>query len=302
MPAENYIKMYALTLQEIREETYQKYPSETGMLFEFIDNWIDLIPRDRERFLQATNSISGIILLNSWKLTNWITYEILNGRYFEAIRNLRFIFEGCVFAVILEDVIESTVFEKWGGLSALPLKAEIFRLWEECKRKRVCRKGKIDKEMVRRIVTNFVDKNIDPSKKEVVQEYVEVYTRILSNKKLYLKTSKMIEECRSFLKLDEYDVREMKKLWHELSKYLHFSYTYLEVIIEDPGFCFLERFNDKLFKLSLKFYLKTMDFLYTVLVWRFKDLREEINRMCRWWRNNFNKPFGLTEKTFRRLC
>ncbi len=300
MPAENYISVYAQILREVREETYQKYPSETGMLFEFIDNWIDLIPRDRERFFQATNSISGIILLNSWKLTNWITYEILNGRYFEAIRNLRFVFEGCVFAVILEDAIESTVFEKWGGLSALSLKAEIFRLWEECKRKKVCRKGKIDKEMVRRIVTDFIDKNIDPSKKEVAQEYIEVYTRILSNRKLYLTTSKMIEECCSFLKLDEDDVREMKELWHELSKYLHFSYPYLEAIIEDPGFCFLEGFNDGLFKLSLAFYFKTLDLLYAILVWRFEDLRKEISKICEWWRNNFHRTFILTEKTLRR--
>lgn len=114
MAFENYLQEYGGFLEEVRKETYEKYPTETGMLFEFIDNWIDLVLRDKENFLQETNSLSGIILLNSWKLTNWISYEILCGKYFEAIRNLRFVFEGSVYAVIIEDAIESRVFKKMG--------------------------------------------------------------------------------------------------------------------------------------------------------------------------------------------
>ena len=165
MTLENYIKEYTGLLKKVRKETYRKYLTETGMLFEFIDNWIDLIPRDNELFSQAINSISGIILLNSWKLTNWISYEILSGKYFEAIRNLRFVFEGSVYAVIIEDAIESKVYEKWGSLSALPLKAEVFQLWEECKKVRVFRKGKINQNKIRRFIVDFVNRNIDPIRK-----------------------------------------------------------------------------------------------------------------------------------------
>ena len=122
MAFENYLKEYNGFLEDVRKETYTKHQTEAEMLFEFIDNWIDLVRRDKENFLQAANSLSGVILLNSWKLTNWISYEILCGKYFEAIRSLRFVFEGSVYAVIMEDAIESKVFGKWGSLSSLSLK------------------------------------------------------------------------------------------------------------------------------------------------------------------------------------
>ena len=299
MAFEDYLKEYNGIMQEVRKETYEKYPTETGMLFEFIDNWIDLIPRDKEKFFQATNSLSGIILLNSWKSTNWISCEILNGKYFEAVRNLRFVFEGSVYAVIIEDAIESGVFEKWRSLSTLPLKAEVFELWEECKKRKVYEKGKINLDKIKNIVVDFVNRNLDPSRSEKPKEHIEVYIKILSNKKLYLSTGEMIEECSDFLKIDKKDTRKLRKLWHELSRYLHFSYPYLEAIIVNPEFCFLEELNDELFKRSLTFYFQTLDFFYAVLVWRFANLREEIEEMCEWWKNNFNKTFDLTEKVLR---
>lgn len=295
MSFENYRKTYSEYLNDVAKETVEKYPEETKMLFEFIDNWIDLFPKDDERFTQTLNSLSGIILMNSWKLTNWISYEILNGEYFEAIRNLRFIFEGCVFAVIIEDVIESEVFRKWKTLGNLSLKIEIFKLWEECKRKRVYSKKKIDHEKIGKIVSDFVNKNIEDPKKDLAAEYIEVYSSILSNEKLYLSTSKMVKECAPFLKIDENDTDELRKLWHELSGYQHFSHKYLEALSEDPDFCFVEKTNDKLFKSSMTFYFQTLDFLYAVLAWRLLPLRKEIIEMCKWWKDNFNKTFRLTE-------
>ena len=50
MAFEDYIKVYVGIMQEVRKETSEKYPTETRMLFEFIDNWIDLIPRDGKSF------------------------------------------------------------------------------------------------------------------------------------------------------------------------------------------------------------------------------------------------------------
>lgn len=299
MAFENYLKEYNGIMQKVGKETYERFPTETGMLFEFIDNWIDLIPRDKEKFFQATNSLSGIILLNSWKLTNWISYEILNGKYFEAIRNLRFVFEGSVYAVIIEDAIESGVFEKWRSSSTLRLKAEVFELWEECKKRKVYRRGKLDMDKIKKIVVDFVNRNLDPSRSGKAKEYIGVYMKILSNDELYLSTGEMIEKCSDFLRIDKKDTEKIRKLWHELSRYLHFSYPYLEVIIENPEVCFLEEPNDELFKRSLAFYFQTLDFFYAVLVWRFANLREEIEKMCEWWKNNFNKTFSLTEKVLR---
>lgn len=298
MSFESYIKEYSKLLQLVRKETYKTYQTEAEMLFEFIDNWIDLIPTGEELYPQAIHSLSGIILLNSWKLTNWISYEILSGKYFEAIRNLRFMFEGCVYAIILEDAIERIAVERWGSLSQLSLKAEIFRLWENCKKNkwRVYRKGKIQQDVIWELTADFVHRNIPPSKKDDAPEYIEAYVEILSNKKLYLSTSRMINECAVFLELEEQDIRPIKELWHELSKYLHFSFPSLEAFIDDPELCVFETLNEALLKRCLTFYFQTLDFFYAVLVWRFKALHKKLRELCEWWKTNFNKTFTLTEK------
>jgi len=162
-------------------------------------------------------------------------------------------------------------------------------------------KGKINRNKVNKLVVDFVNQNIDLSRSDDAREYIEVYKKILSNEKLYLSTGQMIDESVSFLKLDKKDIEEVKKLWHDLSRYLHFSYPSLEAIAEDPEFCFLEKLNDELFKRSLILYFQTLDFFYATLVWRFKNLRKEIEVMCEWWRKNFNKKFSLTEKTLNRV-
>lgn len=298
---EKYLKTYTDFLGEVAKETLEKRPDETKMLFEFIDNWIDLFPTEDERFMQATNSLSGIILINSWKLTNWISYEILTGKYFEAIRNLRFIFEGCVFAVIIEDAIESEVYKKWEKLGNLWLKTEIFRLWEECKKSKVYRNRNIDHSLVRELVSDFVNKNMESSRKNDIPQYVEVYSKILANKKLYMSTNKMVNECKNFLKLDEIDVDSLQNLWHELSNYQHFSHKYLNAVSEDADFCFVEKFHPELFQSAVKFYFLTLDIFYAVLVWRLPQLWSRITEMCKWWSVNFNNKFSLTEKVLKNM-
>ena len=299
---EDYLKTYSVLAELTRKETFAKHPYESDMLFEFVDNWPDLIKVSKEKSLEATNSLSGIILISSWRLTNWITFDILSGKYFEAIRNLRFVFEGSVYAVIVENAIEATVFEKWEKLSSLDLKAEIFELWEECKRRRVYRSGKIAADTVKALVTEYVGRKIDTSKKGEMQDYIEIYTQILCDENLYLRTSQMIEQCAAFLSLDDADITNLRTLWHELSKYQHFSHAYLEAVLSDPELCLMEKLNDGLLTRSLNFYFETLDFFYAVLAWRFEYLRREIREMCEWWRTNFNRTFVMTEKTLRNLA
>jgi hypothetical protein len=301
MAFESYFKQHTGILEEVMKETHERHPNETDMLFEFIDNWPDFISifKDKEKFLQATNSLSGIILINSWKLTNWISYEILTGKYFEAIRNLRFVFEGSVYALILENAIERAVFEKWGTLSTLDLKSEIFELWEECNRKKVCKKGAVDRDRVKELVVNFIDRKMDPSKSKDMRQYTEVYTRILCTEELYLPTGRMVEACSAFLRLGEEDTQKLTELWHELSRYQHFSYRYLEALIDDPDFLLLEKTNGDLLKRSVTLYFETLDFSYAVLAWRFAYLRKQVREMCDWWTRNFGKTFSLTVKTLR---
>lgn len=292
MSVNSYFQMYESLLKDVWKESHSKHPNETGMLFEFIDNWIDLIRKDKEH-LQISNSISGIILLNYWKLTNWISYEIMSGKYLEALRNLRFIFEGCVYAVIFEDRIESKVFDKYGILSSLEFKTDIFEILDQCKSNRLFKKGKLDTEKVNIIINEFIKKtslNVNEKK-----EFNVICLEILSNEDLFYSTSKQIESCCQYLGLSKESADKLKKLWHSLSGLHHFSHHYLRIQLRDPESCFLEKYNKDLFIQSLDLYFQTMDFFYSVLGWRFKILREEIEKMYYWWKKNFNKDFTLTK-------
>lgn len=299
---EDYLKTYSVLAELTRKETCAKHPHETDMLFELVHNWPDFVKLLNQKLAEMSNSLSGIILVNSWRLTNQITFDILSGKYFEAIRNLRFIFEGSVYAVVVEEAIEDRVFERWETLSKLDLKAEIFELWEECRRRRVYEKGKMDGEKVKHIVTDYVTTRIDASKKAREQEYTGIYTEILCDERLYLSIDKMLRKCAGFLRLDDSDVAKLQKLWHELSRYQHFSYPYLKAVIDDSELVLVEKLNDDLLKHSLSFYFDTLDFFYAVLAWRFEYLRKEITKMCEWWRTNFNRAFVLTEKTLHNLA
>jgi hypothetical protein len=292
---EEYLREYTDYLHMVIYETYKHSKEEVGMLFEFIDNWIDLIPRERELLIAMSQSLPGIILLNSWKLTNWVSYEILCGKYFESIRNLRFIFEGSIYAVVIEDSIESKVWEKWQSLSTLSLKAEIFRLWEECKRKKVfdSEKKKVRITKIKKIVRRFVESANLPSKEK--SNYIDVYVEILSQPVLYLPTKAMIQRYCHLLGVED-ETRSLVSLWHELSRYQHFSYPYLEKAVESPDFVFLEVFDEKLFELSLELYFKTTDVFYAALIWRFPELRENVKGINEMWKRMFKRSFVLTSK------
>jgi len=294
---EKYYKIYDSILSEVREETFKKFPVETRILIEFINSWADLIPQNRELMLKAANSLSGVLLLYLWKLSNWVTYEILNGRYFEAIRNLRFLFEGSVFAVVIEDAIERVVYEKWGTLSGIGLKTEIFKLWSECRQKKVKRKRGVDVNKVREIVASFIDKHGAKLSEDKKRKYLEVYTQILSDRRLYLSVHNMVDEVLKLLNINQDFSEKLKCIWHELSAHLHFSHVFLEAILDNPELLLLEVMDPKLFKKSLDLYFETLDLYYTVLAWRFPQLKENIRKVVEWWEQNFNKSFNLT-KTF----
>lgn len=290
-----YEEAYGELLREVREETCRRFPEETRMLVEFVDNWIELIPRESQLLPEVFNSISGVLLFYLWRLSNWVTYEILSGRYFEAIRNLRFLFEGSIYAVVIEDVIEKRVYEKWSVKASMSLKEEIFELLVECKRKRVREKRHVNVDKVRKIVTSFIEEHADLPEQEKT-EYLEVYTEILSDERLYLPVYKMIDEALKLLGLNqEFSVR-FQKVWRELSTYLHFSHAFLNVIVKKPEMLSLEVLDPELLRKSLNLYLDTLDLYYTVLAWKFPELRENVRRVVEWWRDNFSKTFTLTEE------
>jgi len=289
------LNSYMECLYEVIEKTYSSC-DEASILVEFINNSIDLFP-EKNNIDVVIHSISGTILLNSFKLTQWISFEILCGKYFEAMRDLRFIFEGCVYGSLIEDLIEKKILKRLGRLD---LKAEIFRLLEKCQEKHVYdkKKNKVDRKKVRKIIEEFIRSlGLSPAEKK---KHVKLYTEILSQPKLYSSMGSLIEGfCNSIGIEEEEEKKGLVELWHKLSQYQHFSYPYLEVACEKPELIFLEEFDEELFKLTLDSYFKTLDFFYAVLAWKFPELGDKIAKMSEWWRKNFKK-LTLTEKVLER--
>jgi hypothetical protein len=104
----------------------------------------------------------------------------------------------------------------------------------------------------------------------------------------------MLELSGDTLQLPIEDVQALKQLWRDLSDYQHFSYPYVETIIRHPEICFKEKLDDTLFKRSLNFYQKVMDYFYATLAWRFKDLETKVKEICENWENQFKTKFSLT--------
>ncbi|MCD6095429.1 MAG: hypothetical protein J7J99_02545 [Thermoprotei archaeon] len=282
-------------MRSVGEETYREFPDETRILIEFIDNCTDLISSDKKLTSQIINSLSGILLFHLLKLTNWITYEILSGKYFEAIRNLRFLFEGSIYAVVIEDAIERVVYESQGALSTIGLKAEIFKLWDVCRQKKVKEKRNVNVDKVKKIVGTYINEHATNLPEIKRKEYLKMYVEILSDKRLYLPVSIMIDEALKLLKLDKNFAKRLKNLWRELSKYQHFSYAFLEAILNNPALLSLEVKDRDMFRKALKLYFETLDLYYTVLAWRFPQLRENVRSIIEWWEQYLGRTFSLTK-------
>ena len=148
------------------------------------------------------------------------------------------------------------------------------------------------------IVKKFVrDSGFSPQEKA---EHIAVYVEILSQPELYAPMRLMIERCCRLLGIEE-EEQGLKNLWHELSRYQHFSHPYLEMVREKPESVLLEVFDKNAFQLSLELYFRTMDLLYAVIAWRFPQLRKKVEEMDAWWKKNFNRSFALAEKVLGRL-
>jgi hypothetical protein len=293
MTLEDYFQTYDTDKLEVRKRTSEKYQNETRMLCAFIDNWFKLIPRG-ELFSEAVDSLPGIMLINSWKLANTVTCEILSGEYFEATRNLRFIFEGIIHALLIQNTIQSLPHEDQEIITPLPAKVHILKVWEEIKNKR--NRTENPETRVEGVVLQYINEHTELHKVDEVARMTNTLTKLLSDERIYRTTTKMLEACGETLQLGRYDVQTLKKLWRDLSAYQHFSHTYIETIIRRPDLCFWEKLDDKLFQQTFDFYFSVMDYFYATLAWQFKELRDKIKEICENSRYRSPKEFKLTTK------
>ena len=130
MPEEKELEVIRRYIESLRElydgvvkESYLRSKRETRVLFEILNSWIDAADLFKEYGLERIiHSISSVFFIYLWRLGNWIAYEILTGHYFEALRDVRFLFEGSILALYYGYLIDRKIYEKRGSFAALSLK------------------------------------------------------------------------------------------------------------------------------------------------------------------------------------
>ena len=153
-----YIEALREIYDKVIEESFQKSKKEVQMLFEILNSWADTIPLFQIYTLdEIIHTIPGVVFMYLWRAGNWIIYEILTGHYFEAFRDIRFLFEGSLLAIHYDYYIDRKVYEKWGSLGTFDLKAEIVELAEKLRDQTRGRKPR--SYLIRNNVKAFIDKS-----------------------------------------------------------------------------------------------------------------------------------------------
>jgi len=307
----DYLRQYQNFLREVRVETFHSFPKEYKGIIECVNDSIDFFPKGDQEWDQAIHSLSGILRCYLWKLTNWIAYEILNGKYFEASRNLRFLLEGSIWSIFMEDAIEDVIFKRTGGLSELGLKNEIIHLWKKARKENIYKEknqGK-RKHKAEKIVRDFFrEKSQTKSLRNMTAaeqtEYIQDYALILSNKRLGYSIRRLIDELKEgFLPINPQYRKRLKDTWANLCESAHFPGFFFEEISKDVDFIFVEKLSKHLFTQCFRNYLTTLDLFYSVVLWRweFPQTVHRIKRIVKFWQRNLKVSFELTQTTLRFL-
>jgi len=301
---ESYFREYEKFLKEVRQEILDSYPKESDSLLAPIADSIEFYSREEKEWQQTPHSLVLILKNYLWKLTNWISYEILHGKYFEAMRDTRFLFEGSIWGMILEDAIEKVIYQKEKVLSKINLKLEIMELWETAKQKKIYKIKELEKrkEKAKKIVKEYFQQLAKQKRLRSIsnlekEKYIENYSLILADERLGFSIRALIDkEIRSFLEpLNEKEKEKFKKVWVSLCKYAHFPGNFFHKLVnEAPQLIFVEAFNKNLFQECVNNYLITLDLFYSVALWRWPSEKaiKRLKEIDNFWRKNLNHIYN----------
>jgi len=220
--------------EEVRSETQRIQKENFEKICCILDNWVDLLNLVREYPQdELVNSVSALFLLNAGKQLRWVTYEILCGAYFEAIRDLRHVFEVIVWAYHIDmwlDEEAKIVFGVNKGAD-MGLKYETLVLIDqigELRRATSRKRRAIKNEQIEELIKNLPD------------EEKETYRRFYSNVVDKLVNCKFSGKRGLLKELPFENHRErLNVLYSELSKYTHLSHRIIELSYTEAnlGFC-----------------------------------------------------------------
>jgi len=293
------LKTYKELVDEVVEESFKKEKELATSLLELLNNWIDLSDLLKLYKDEWFHTLSGSLFVYLWRSYGWIIYEILSGHYFEALKDLRFLFEGAILSLHFEYFIDKKIYEKCKRYGEIGLKVEILELVEDFRR--ICFSTKdLSKEKYQKSIKKKVRKMIESSslRAKEKEEYIELYSEILSQPELYWGVGKIIKEFRKEFNLE---VGILEKAWSELSGFTHFSSKFLDTILRKPTILWVNDFDEELFKKCVDLQFLTFDLLCTVLAIHFPEIREKIKKILDWWKRNADREFKLIEGVLREI-
>jgi len=294
------IKSFQEIYEDVANETYLESKKEVSGLFEILSSWIDVDLFKKYKLEKITHSVQGVLFSYFWRAAGWIIYEIVTGHYFEALRDLRFLFEGSLLALHYDCLIDNRLYEKWGYLGKFDLKAEIVELAEKLKNKVKSLKNDSPEELKRIIedeVKAFVSKsNIDQQEKKW---YIEAYSNILSQPMFYWSIYKIISQFVRDWDLEEYE-DDLKKAWSILSLYTHFSRKFFEWVLESGApELFIEHYNEHLFKTCYSIFITTIDIFFSTLLIGYPKLQDTFEEIISDWEAKLDIKLKITKRVLK---
>jgi len=294
------IKSFQEIYEDVVNETYLESKKEVSALLEILSSWIDVDLFKKYKLEEIAHSVQGVLFSYFWRSTGWIIYEIVTGHYFEALRDLRFLFEGSLLALHYDCLIDNRLYEKWGYLGRFDLKAEIVELAEKLRdRVKWLKKDSLEelKHIIQNEVRAFVSKsNINQQEKEW---YIEAYSDILSQPMFYWSIYKVISQFARDWNLEEYET-DLKRAWSALSLYTHFSRKFFEWVLESGApELFIEHYNEHLFKTCYSIFITTIDIFFSTLLIRYPKLQDTIKEIISNWETKLNIELKITKRILR---
>ncbi len=274
MGNENFWDFEAKIFNEVAELTQKECKEDYKKIACVLNNWVGLLNIVKKYSQdEVINSVSAVFLLNSGKQMRWIAHEILSGTYFEAIRDLRWVFETIIWSFNIDNWLDEEaklIFGVNKG-SEMSLKYETLAL----------------KDIVEDILRYTSFKDREKIKKEKIEEHIKYLSQ--EQKELYRKFYSNVLNKLLFCKFSgkngliwnlPFVTNELNELYGELSKYTHFSHKILQPIYEKANWDLVFNFSlDKeLVTICTNFLIKVMDVFYSSLYLKFIEIRDEIKQ------------------------
>jgi|Deesub1362B_J571_1020462.scaffolds.fasta_scaffold00667_9 hypothetical protein len=285
------------------ERTLKKEEDLAAELIAILSEWINLSRLIEEYKDLWHHTLSGTLFVYVWRSYGWIIYEILSGHYLEALKDMRFLFEGAFLSLHFDYHIDKKLYEVTECFGDIILKREILKLIEDLREigKRLLSDDQNEVEDAQKRIEEEVREIIEGEFDLTGEEKRKIFQVILQNSRqpeLYWSVSRIIREfCREF-NIEKKVSKFLLATWSELSDYTHFSSKFLDVIVNRPDLLFINDFDEKLFKKCVNLVFTIFDAICAVLIIHFPKIEGEIREILKWWKENLNRTFILTENIF----